>query len=180
MASYDSTSPDRSDRAYEGLEEWERLVVDAVGRVIDFWGFKRNQGRIWALLYLRGEPMTSTDLEEDLEVSKGTVSMATRELEKWDVIRRESVVGSAANHFVAESDFLTMIRNVVRDREQSLVERVRDDLREAARRAREAGADDEAVERIERMERLAEIVVEALDLFLESARMEVTDAEDVL
>lgn len=180
MASYDSTSPDRSDREYEQLEEWERLVVDAVGRVIDFWGFKRNQGRIWALLYLRDESMASTDLEEALEISKGTVSMATRELERWDVIRRETAVGRSANHYVAESDFLTMIRNVVGDREYSLVERVRDDLEEAARRADEADAGEETVERIESMRRLADIVIDALDLFLDSARMEVTDAADVL
>ena len=31
------------------LAPWEALVVDAVGNVIDFWKFKRNQGRVWAL-----------------------------------------------------------------------------------------------------------------------------------
>ena len=37
-----------------GLPRWESLAIDAVGNVIEFWGFKHNQGRVWAVLYLRG------------------------------------------------------------------------------------------------------------------------------
>ncbi len=25
---------------------WESMAIDAVGNVIEFWGFKRNQGRV--------------------------------------------------------------------------------------------------------------------------------------
>ena len=42
-----------------GLPQWEAMAIDAVGRVIEFWGFKRNQGRVWALLYLRSVPMSA-------------------------------------------------------------------------------------------------------------------------
>ena len=41
------------------LARWEAIAVDAVGNCIEFWGFKRNQGRVWALLYLRGTPMSA-------------------------------------------------------------------------------------------------------------------------
>ena len=42
------------DASSGGLPRWEALTTDAVGNVIEFWGFKHNQGRVWALLYLRG------------------------------------------------------------------------------------------------------------------------------
>ncbi|HLM42374.1 MAG TPA: ArsR family transcriptional regulator [Myxococcaceae bacterium] len=62
------------------LAPWEAIAVDAVGNVIEFWGFKRNQGRVWALLYLRGEPLTAGEIERELDLSKGGVSMLLRDL----------------------------------------------------------------------------------------------------
>ena len=180
MKGYSHKRDDSDGRVYEALETWQELVVNAVGQVIEFWGFKRNHGRVWALLYLCQEPQSSKDLQESLELSKGAVSMITRDLEQWDVLHRQRVSGSQAWHFVAEVDFLSMIRKVVRERELKMVERVRTDLEDAARMAAEAEADDEIVERIQRMSRLADLVVSALRLFLSSARIDVADAEDVL
>jgi DNA-binding transcriptional regulator GbsR (MarR family) len=162
------------------LTTWEELVTNAVGQVIEFWGFKRNHGRTWALMYLRGEPMASATLREELGLSKGAVSMITRDLEQWGVAHRLRVGSSKAWHFVAEVDFLDMIRQVLRDREMTMVERVRTDLKDAMRMARREDADEEVVERIERMYRLADLVKQALDLFLSTARLDVTEVEDVL
>ena len=157
------------------LTAWEELVTNAVGQVIEFWGFKRNHGRTWALVYLRGEPMSSAQLRQDLGLSKGAVSMITRDLEQWGVAHRIRVGSSSAWHFVAEVDFLEMIRQVLRDRELTMVERVRTDLKDALRLARQDEADADTIERIERMYRLADLVKHALDLFLSTARLDVND-----
>jgi DNA-binding transcriptional regulator GbsR (MarR family) len=37
-------------------------VADAVGALIEGWGFKRNMGRMWAVLYLEDHPLTAADL----------------------------------------------------------------------------------------------------------------------
>ena len=63
------------------LAPWEALVVETIGNVIGFWNFKRNQGRVWALLYLRDRPLSAGELQEALGLSKGASSMITRELE---------------------------------------------------------------------------------------------------
>lgn len=180
MNGYDETSPDRTDRDYEALADWEQQVVNAVGRVIEFWGFKRNHGRVWAFLYMRREPYSSSQLQDALELSKGAVSMITRDLIQWEVVERRRVSGSQAWHFRAESDFLSMIRKVLRDRELRLIERVERDLAAAADEAREEEAPEDVVDRIERMRRLADMVQNALELFLSSARIDVTETEDVL
>src|SRR5437870_5171843 len=77
------------------LEPWEALVVDAVGNTIDFWRFKRNHGRVWALLYLRGRALSAAEIQEALGLSKGAVSMVTREIESWGVIHRARAPGDA-------------------------------------------------------------------------------------
>lgn len=180
MNGYDETSPDRTDRDYDALADWEERVVNTVGRVIEFWGFKRNQGRVWGLLYLRREALSSADLQETLELSKGAVSMITRDLMKWKVVERRRGSGSQAWFYTAKIDFLSMIRRVVRDRELRLVEGVEQDLEHSIREAREEDAPEEIVERVERMRRLAEMVRNSVEVFLRSARIDVTETEDVL
>ena len=162
------------------LELWEAMVVNAVGTVIEFWGFKRNQGKVWALLYLRHAPMTAAEIRNLLGLSKGAVSMILREVETWGVIRRVRRPGSQAWHFVAEVELLKMIGRVFQDREVSLVRRVKEDLVEAERIAKEAGNVPEMMlDRLTRMRRLAGLIEHALDVFLKTAQLDVTDIEGI-
>jgi DNA-binding transcriptional regulator GbsR (MarR family) len=162
------------------LQTWENIVTDAVGRVIDFWGFKHNHGRTWGLLYLRNEPMSASDLREALGLSKGAVSMITKDLRQWGVVQRTRVAESRATHYLAERDFLGMIQHVIEDRELEMVDTVRGDLEDALEEAREQNAPEETIERIRGMYRLADMAQNALELFLSSARLDVTGAEDIL
>lgn len=180
MYQYDTTSPDRTDRDYDDLADWEQQVANAVGRVIEFWGFKRNHGRVWAVLYLRDQALTSADIQKELELSKGAVSMITRDLVDWNIVDTTYESGSQARHFVAGSDFLEMIRRVVRERELRLVREVEEDLEAALEQAKEADASDQTVERIDRMRRLADMVRNGIEVFLSSARIDINDAKNIL
>src|SRR6516164_2223067 len=92
-------------------------VADAVGALMEFWGFKRVMGRLWALLYLRGEPLAVTEMCEQLEISNGAASMALAELEHWAVVRRSRKAGDRREYFEAETDIWKMISRVLRERE---------------------------------------------------------------
>lgn len=160
---------------------WQTLIIDAVGDVIDFWGFKRNQGRVWALLYLRDQPLTARQLQESLELSKGAVSMITRDLEDWGVVQRLEPEDSSARQFAAQTEFMEMITTVLREREGRLVERVITDLDDAYRLASlDDDVDDTTLERIKRMQQLAGLMKQALDLFTKTARLDVSESRDIL
>ncbi len=162
------------------LATWEALVVDAVGNVIDFWQFKRNQGRVWALLFLRGHAMTAAELQESLGLSKGAVSMLVRELEQWGVIARERSPADAVWRYEASRDLMRMVTGVIESREATLVTRVRQDLDRAAVMARDAGAAREIRARLERMRKLAALVERAISAFLKTARLDFIGAFQVL
>ncbi len=163
------------------LPRWEAIAVDAVGNVIEFWGFKRNQGRVWALLFLRGGALSAGDIEQELALSKGAVSMLTRDLERWGVIRRVRSPGRAAWHYAAETDLMRMVSRVLEQREAAFLERVREDLSEAKRLAHEAGdVPRERLERLDRMAALAEQTDRAVRLFLRTARLDVGGMFEVL
>lgn len=161
------------------LAPWEAMVVNAVGTVIHFWGFKRNQGKVWALLYLRDQALTAADIREALGLSKGAVSMILRELESWGVIRRVRHPGDSSWHFLAEVELLKMIGRVFRDREVDVVRRVKEDLAEAERMAIEEGVAEEMLDRLARMRRLAGLIEHALDVFLRTAQLDVTDVRGI-
>jgi HTH-type transcriptional regulator, glycine betaine synthesis regulator len=95
----------------------EQLVAEGLGRLIEFWGFKRHMGRIWALLYLSDEPLSATELQDKLQLSAGSVSMATAELLRWGVIKKVWLHGQRRDYFSAESNFWKMISRVLRERE---------------------------------------------------------------
>lgn len=180
MRGYTYRALPEDDKDFPALERWEELAVNAVGHVIEFWGFKRNHGRTWCLLYLRGTPMSSADLQEELDLSKGAVSMITRDLDQWGVAHRTRVAGSKAWHFVAEVDFLKMLRRVLRERELQMVQGVRDDLKDALYFAREADADEDTIKRLRGMVRLADMVADAVSFFLKTLRLDFTDTDEVL
>ncbi|HEY3451995.1 MAG TPA: transcriptional regulator [Myxococcales bacterium] len=160
------------------LADWEALVVDAAGNVIEFWGFRANEGRVWALLYVRDRPYTAAEIGASLGLSKGAVSMITREMEQWGVLHRVRM-GADAWRFEAETDFLKMIGKVIESREGRFIARVRSDLL----RAEEAAlgrATREQLDRIVRMRRLADLVDRALGVFLKTARFDVAGALGIL
>jgi DNA-binding transcriptional regulator GbsR (MarR family) len=167
-------APGPQSLAAPGLAPWEAMAVEAVGNVIEFWGFKRNQGRVWALLYLRGEPLTAAEIERELDLSKGGVSMLLRDLERWGVVRRVRPPQDTVWRYAAETDLVRMVTHVIEEREAGFVARIRADLSEALRLARQYGAvSTERIQRLEKMATLAEHVEKAIRLFIKTARLDV-------
>ena len=92
-------------------------VADAVGALMESWGFKRNMGRMWSVLYLEDHPLTAADLGERLGLSTGAVSMLLAELLQWGIVKKAWVVGERREHYEAETSIWKMVSRVFRDRE---------------------------------------------------------------
>src|ERR1700757_2150382 len=99
----------------------EASVSDVIGRLIEFWGFKRNMGRVWAVLYLSPEPLSAEDLRHSLQLSSGAVSMTLSELSRWGVVRRVWIQGERKDFYAAEVQLWRMISRVFNEREKSEV-----------------------------------------------------------
>jgi HTH-type transcriptional regulator, glycine betaine synthesis regulator len=112
-------SPERTGKSKPGRALWqsEVLVTDLIGRLIEFWGFKRNMGRVWAVLYLSPAPMTAADIRDVLRLSTGAVSMTLAELGRWGVVKKLWVPGERRDHFSSEVQLWKMISRVMAERE---------------------------------------------------------------
>jgi len=99
----------------------EAAASDVVGRLIEFWGFKRNMGRVWTVLYLSPEPLSAEDLRQALALSSGAVSMTLSELSRWGVVRKVWIQGERKDFYAAEVQLWRMISRVFNEREKSEV-----------------------------------------------------------
>jgi len=97
----------------------EAAVSDVVGKLIEFWGFKRNMGRVWSVLYLSPDPLSAEDLRQSLRLSSGAVSMTVNELLRWGVVRKVWVQGERKDFYTAEVQLWRMISRVFNEREKS-------------------------------------------------------------
>jgi HTH-type transcriptional regulator, glycine betaine synthesis regulator len=113
------------------LWQSEVLVTDLIGRLIEFWGFKRNMGRVWAILYLSPDAMSASDIRDTLQLSTGAVSMTLSELARWGVVKRVWVPGERRDYFTAEVQLWKMISRVMAEREGGEISAAIDAFEEA-------------------------------------------------
>jgi DNA-binding transcriptional regulator GbsR (MarR family) len=149
-------------REPEAVSQTELEVADSVGRLMEFWGFKRPMGRIWTLLYLAPEPLGAAEIGEALRMSAGAVSMAIGELVKWGAVKKSWRPGERRDFYEAETNIGRLVQRVLRERELALVRGFGEAL-EAAQRAlpAERGAKPGALafkrERLGELRRLARL-----------------------
>ncbi len=155
--------------------EAELLAADAIGDVIEHWGFRKALGRTWTVLYLDGGALGAAELGERLQMSAGAMSTTLTELQRWAVVRKVWIPGERRDFFEAETDFWKMISRVVHERERFLAGSVRERLGRAQAVLRKTSTGAAARARVERLGRLmafatmAETVIES---FLASRRVD--------
>lgn len=144
-------------------------VADAVGALIEAWGFKRNMGRMWTVLYLEDHPLTAADLGERLGLSTGSVSTILTELLNWGAIKKAWVVGERREHYEPETSLWKMISRVFRERELNWIKQAADQF-VAAKEEMSAGPDARRTliaERIASLTNLAQVGSNLLESMLE-------------
>ena len=165
----------------------ELAVSDVIGRLIEFWGFKRSMGRVWSVLYLSLEPLSADDLRQSLQLSSGAVSMTLTELSRWGVVRKVWIQGERKDFYAAEVQLWRMISRVFNEREKSEIVRAIDSFEEALtelekikRTSKDAQTRARAElqhERITQLLKLAKLGRGLLDALLSTAKI---DAEPLV
>jgi DNA-binding transcriptional regulator GbsR (MarR family) len=168
----------------EAQREAELLAADAIGDVIEHWGFRKALGRVWAVLYIAGEPLPAAELSERLQMSSGATSTALTELQRWGVVRRVWRPGERREFFDAETDFWKMISRVVHDRERFLARSVHERLEHPTEVLRAAAPQSpetrEAATRIKRLMALSSVAMTVIDSFIASQTADFSGFGDLL
>jgi len=171
---------------HESLIGVQDSTVAGLGRLAGFFGFSDVMGRLYGTLLLSPEAMSLDDLAEGLQISKGSVSMNMRSLERWGMAKEVWVRGERKKYYMAESDFWTVIRNVLSGREMREVQlalRVLGDSVEQLKEAENELTPEEQIqseyvlERIDDLRSFFQLVQMALATFVDSS--EEIELEDI-
>jgi DNA-binding transcriptional regulator GbsR (MarR family) len=100
------------------LQPARQEFIDLWGQMASQWGINRTMAQIHALLMLAPAPLTAEAIMDELQISRGNVSMNLRDLINWGVIRRTSVPGDRRDFFVCEQDIWTMFHIILRERKK--------------------------------------------------------------
>ncbi|MGC4000327.1 MAG: ArsR family transcriptional regulator [Anaeromyxobacter sp.] len=164
------------------LQQADLAVAEAVGALMELWGFRRQLGRIWGVLFLSDRPLAAPELCDRLAISTGLLSMSLAELRHWGVVRSVTIPGDRKEHYEAETNVWRLVTRVLREREKAAVERALEAFEGALQQIRAALADvDPEVKALarfkaRRLEVLADLcraAVGVLKVLVDSARADV-------
>lgn len=110
------------------------IFVDGVGTAAATSGvLSQLQGRIFALLYLRPEPLALEDIAAALGQSKSNVSVNIRGLVEWHLVRRVPTPGSRKDHYEAATSFWRVMQEIMERRFRWTVRQVLATIADAER-----------------------------------------------
>ncbi len=103
---------------FSGLDERLREELPTFEVFFKTFGFKRIQGRVWGLLVLSGQPLSSKEICAELQISQGATSTALNELSEWGAVSSEFDSSRRCNLHRAVGNTLSIAATVLRRREQ--------------------------------------------------------------
>jgi DNA-binding transcriptional regulator GbsR (MarR family) len=104
------------------LRRAEQRAADAVGALLLLWGFKRQMGRVWTVLFLSDRPLTAAETCERLGISTGLLSMTLADLRAWGAVRTVTVPGERRERYEAEVQVWRMVLRVLGSRERGALD----------------------------------------------------------
>ncbi|MDB5284737.1 MAG: transcriptional regulator, partial [Bacteroidota bacterium] len=86
------------------LDEAKQNFVEAWGTLGTNWGINRTMAQIHALLLVSDEPLSTDEIMEKLDISRGNTNMNMRALIDWGLAERKVKLGERMEFFVGEKD----------------------------------------------------------------------------
>jgi DNA-binding transcriptional regulator GbsR (MarR family) len=103
----------------EGLQKAQDIFLERINQICREYGLNNIMAQLYAVLYLSNKSLSLNEMAERLKISKGSVSINIRALERYGVVRRVWVKGSRKDYYEAETD----ISRVILDRIKSMASR---------------------------------------------------------
>lgn len=104
------------------LHEAREKFIQAWGAFGSQWGINRSMAQVHALLLISTEPLSTEDVMEQLNISRGNANMNLRALIDWHLVDRVLKTGERREFFQAEKDVWTIATHITRERKKRELE----------------------------------------------------------
>jgi len=171
------------------LRTTQDLFIRRWGEMGATWGINRTQAEIHALCYITAQPVSTDDVMERLNISRGNASMSLRALCDWGIIRRLHKRGERREYFESLSDVWEMFSIIAAERKRREMDPVLETIRQCQQMLNEASlgkaaSRQEAVQltrqRLAGMEEFMEVTNKIFQQFIGNAQSGLTKVVKVL
>jgi DNA-binding transcriptional regulator GbsR (MarR family) len=122
----------------ENLRAVRESMIRGLGQLTDFFGFSPVMGRLYGALLMSPSPLSLDELEEIVDISKASVSMNMRALERWNMVHEVWVKGDRRKFYEAERDLWKVVASILESRERREVTTALTVLEQSAARLQQA------------------------------------------
>ncbi|WBV53737.1 GbsR/MarR family transcriptional regulator [Chryseobacterium gambrini] len=106
------------------LSKAKEKYIQTWGTFATNWGINRTMAQVHALLLASGKALSTDEVMEQLEISRGNANMNLRALMDWGIVRKEFVKGDRKEYFVAEKDVWFLFKQITKERRKREIEPV--------------------------------------------------------
>ncbi|AZA99414.1 transcriptional regulator [Chryseobacterium joostei] len=106
------------------LSEAKEKYIQTWGTFATNWGINRTMAQVHALLLASGKALSTDEVMEQLEISRGNANMNLRALIDWGIVRKEFIKGDRKEYFVAEKDVWYLFKQITKERRKREIEPV--------------------------------------------------------
>jgi DNA-binding transcriptional regulator GbsR (MarR family) len=106
------------------LEEAKLKYIQTWGSLATSWGINRTMAQVHALLLVSNRPMSTEDIMNELQISRGNANMNVRALIDWGIVQKEYIVGERKEFFSAEKDVWELFKQITKERKKREIEPV--------------------------------------------------------
>ncbi|GAA4153887.1 MULTISPECIES: GbsR/MarR family transcriptional regulator [Chryseobacterium] len=106
------------------LSEAKEKYIQTWGTFATNWGINRTMAQVHALLLASGKALSTDEVMEQLEISRGNANMNLRALMDWGIVKKEFVKGERKEYFLAEKDVWYLFKQITKERRKREIEPV--------------------------------------------------------
>lgn len=104
------------------LDEAKQRFIHAWGTLGSSWGIPRTMAQIHALLLVAPEALSTEEVMESLQISRGNANMNMRTLLDWGLVEKELRMGERKEFFKAPKDTAYIAKQVALQRKKRELE----------------------------------------------------------
>ena len=98
------------------LAEAKQKFIEAWGKLGSEWGINRTMAQVHALLLITPDELTTEEIMETLQISRGNANMTLRDLISWGLVEKRHKPGERKEYFYADKDTWNIARQVAKER----------------------------------------------------------------
>lgn len=104
------------------LAEAKEQYIQTWGTFATNWGINRTMAQVHALLLASGKALSTDEVMEELQISRGNANTNLRELINWGIVKKELVRGERKEYFSADKDIWFLFKQITKERRKREIE----------------------------------------------------------